>query len=120
MRWNLEWGRYAEQLGKLAEKGKAIPALENQPEIYDDLFDVWQAFQDLNNSRTAGFDVNPIQISQIEAWLRLHRITDYEEQQDYFYLIRKLDDEWLRLIRDKRSKKPENKKHGNAKAGNRR
>jgi len=75
--------------------------------------DVWQAFQDLNCSRTAGFDFNPIQVNEIQAWLSIHEVTELEDKVEYYRLITTLDRVWLKWSREKHEAKNANTKTGN-------
>lgn len=84
--------------------------------MHPDLTEIWQAFQNLHYSRTAGFEVNPIQVSEIESWLRIHEVTELEDRIEYFQLITALDQVWIKWSRDKRKED----KSGNVKTRNRR
>ena len=88
----MQWGQYVEFLEKLADKGKVVKAIENRPQLYDDLQDVWRAFTELNCARTTGgFAPNPISLAEIEAWLRLNGIESDETKQEYYQFIRAMD-----------------------------
>lgn len=91
----------------MASKGKSVPALESQPEVHPDLVETWQAFQDLSNSRTVGFCVNPIQVSEIEAWLRIYGITEVENRVECYRLIKSLDSIWLTWSKQKQKEQQE-------------
>lgn len=84
-----------------------VPALESQPEVHPDLIETWQAFQDLSNSRSLGFCANPIQVSEIEAWLRIHGITAIEDRVECYRLIKSLDAVWMTRSREKQKEQQE-------------
>ena len=71
------------------------------------MLEIWQAFQDLNNSRTVGFCVNPIQVSEIKAWLDIHEVSETEDKAEYFRLIKALDAVWSNWSQKKQKEKHE-------------
>lgn len=75
----------------LESKGVDVPALNKQPELYDDLNEVWSAFEQLSRMRSIGFAPSPIGILEIEAWLNFNDINDTEIRSDYLYLIQAMD-----------------------------
>ena len=97
----MSWSEHEGFLKKLAKKGRSSKALSNKPYLHDDLIDVWQAFQDLSRTRTIGMLANPIQASEIEAWLRMHGITSIEEQSEYYQMIIALDAAWFKWCDEK-------------------
>lgn len=62
---------------------------------------IWEAFVALVKTRVEG---NPIQFSEIEAWLNLNGIEDLESRQEVAHLIRILDTEYIKLFREKLEK----------------
>lgn len=62
------------------------------PTLYEDLQEVWRAFQELNDCRTNGFSPNPIQLSEIKVWCEMNEISDIHY---YHYLIKALDKEYI-------------------------
>jgi hypothetical protein len=89
-------GEHLPALERRADQGLPTPAIDNRPELYEDLADVWTAFVALHATRPLGFGPGPISFTEIEAWLRLHGITRPGDKEDYAYLIRALDRTWLR------------------------
>jgi hypothetical protein len=70
--WELRWGDQAEQLRAIAEEtGRLPPALRDEPEVFEDMLWVWDAFWVLHRSRPIGWSVGPIPISEIDAYVRL-------------------------------------------------
>jgi len=67
------------------------PCWDNRPELYEDLIEVWEAFQDLSACRTCGFGPNPIAWDQMYAWLRVHEVNDVEVRKDFCRLIMAMD-----------------------------
>jgi len=103
-----------EELQRVAEsrakKGLSTPSIDNAPLIDEDLFDVWNAFCDLGQTRTYGFGPNPIQLTEIETWLRLNEIRSSEDKQFYLKAIKSLDVYWLKTIAEKKRKSDDNTK----------
>lgn len=75
-------------------KGKKVPALEKRSELYPDLTLPWQAFNELHRARNVGFDVVPLSVHDIEAWLNLHEIVG-EERREIFSLVSEMDVFWV-------------------------
>lgn len=80
------------------------------PELYDDVIIYWQAFQELDQNRTVGFNVNPIAISEIDAWLRIHGVDEGNEKIEYFQLIKALDRVYLNWNKEKQEEKANERK----------
>jgi hypothetical protein len=89
----LTWGKDVEFLQKRAEAGKPAPALENRPELYEDLADVWDLFWQLHRSRQCGFGACPLSVMDIRAALELYAVADKVE---FYELIVTMDQEWLK------------------------
>lgn len=102
----MEWGEYARKLEKIVEKGKRVPALENRPELFDDLVPVWQAFNQLHSGRQSGFGISPLRTSDILAYLKFRKIEDLE----FYELILTMDNEWLKWASNKQKQEQEAKK----------
>ena len=66
------------------------------PFLYEDLTVVWEGFVALNSSRIS---LEAIRFSEIEAWLNLSGILEFNYRQEIAHLIRILDGEYLDLIR---------------------
>ncbi len=87
------WAMMYEMLRK---KGREVP---EEPELYLDLYDVWNAFMDIHARREVSFSgVNPITEPRIESWLNIHEIYDSELRRDYFYFITLLDSKWRAFV----------------------
>lgn len=75
------------------ERGARTPALEEQPEPFEDVLHVWRGFFELHGSRGAGMaGPLPIAWTEIEAYCRLNAIPDPDE---FARLIREMDAEFL-------------------------
>lgn len=72
------------------------------PYLYDDLLYIWEAFIALSSSR---IDFESIKFSEIESWLNLNCIFNSERRQEAAHLIRILDLEYLKFIKQKQRKK---------------
>jgi hypothetical protein len=66
--------------------------------LYNDLIIVWEAFLALDSSRK---NLEAITFSEIEAWLNLNAIFNLDRRQEITHLIRVLDSECLRFVKEK-------------------
>lgn len=89
-------GEYLPALQRRADQGLPTPAIDNRPQLYEDLSDIWTAFVELSATRPIGFGPGPITFTEIDAWLHLHGVTHAGDKEDYAYLIRALDQAWLK------------------------
>lgn len=104
MEWHLEWSPFQASLKKARKRGADVPALDAMVEPHDDLGDVWQAFFELCASRTAGYSgANPIQPSNIRAWLDINGVIDTGDRRRYYELITVMDLEYLAHHRKKQN-----------------
>ena len=92
LRWHLNWGKDVEFLRKRAAAGKPTPALDSQPELFEDLADVWELFWQLHRSRQCGFGPCPLSVVDIRAALDLYAVADKVES---YELLVAMDQEWL-------------------------
>lgn len=81
-------------LEKRRRKKKPTPAIDNKPELYEDLWFVWHAFNSLNAMRRVGFGPSPIVVSDVHAWLEIH-LVPYTERPCMFNMITALDRIWM-------------------------
>jgi hypothetical protein len=88
-------GKSLTVLEQRAARGEKIAVLENRPDVFEDLTEVWEAFWELAETRPAGFGPGAIPFAEIVAWLNLHGVTRRQDREDYAYLIRALDRAWL-------------------------
>ena len=99
MRWTLEYGSAREKYEEIARKGIKVKALEEEPILEDDLIPIYNAFQYLSATRTVSMaGLNPLQPSEVKAWLELY---DVYEREEWYELIMLLDREWLEFVRKK-------------------
>ena len=82
------------------EEGKPTPALENRPELYPDLVPVWEAFVLLSPSRNVGWGAGAIPLSEVRAYCEMFEIPP-EDREELLYLLRALDEEYLKLTGEK-------------------
>jgi hypothetical protein len=87
----LSWGDKEKFLRGLEERGEAVPALQNKPELDEFLIPYWKAFQVLSSSRQIGMGIGAIPLTEIEAYMRIYGIEDQEEREDMVYLIGEMD-----------------------------
>jgi len=81
------------------ERGVRFPP---RPELYEDMRPAWEAFRALSQSRSLGMSApNPITAADIEAYLRLHGITDEETLVEVYDAVRALDVVWCAEVAKK-------------------
>ena len=77
------------------ETGRTEGALDSRPEVPDDLVWVWNAFWTLSGSRSAGFGLNPIPISEILAYCDLLGHDSLENRYMLLRIVKLLDAHYL-------------------------
>ena len=75
--------------------------IKDAPVLFDDLVFVWEGFTALALTRQQG---NPIQFAEIESWLNLNGIENFETRQEFAHLIRVMDSEYITFFREKNAK----------------
>lgn len=55
----------------------------------------------LSDSRRVGMQAGAIPLTEIEAYMRMHRITDPDLIDEWIYLVREMDREYIRACSDK-------------------
>jgi len=78
--------------------------LENRPELYPDLVPVWEAFVLLSPSRNMGWGAGAIPLTEVRAYCEMFEI-EPEEREDLLYLLRALDEEYLKSTNEKGKQK---------------
>jgi hypothetical protein len=63
---------------------------------------LWQAFLSLNAARQVGMEVNSITLSDILAYCELTGIYGQDERAELLTVVQRLDDAYLKYIRDHR------------------
>ncbi len=109
----LEWGPYLKLLERRRKRGKPVPALDNEPELFEDLQPAWRAFNALHKQRQVSFVPPPLTVTDISTWLEINNYQGIEKQEMYEMIII-LDSCWVahmrkRLERDEKSKKGKRK-----------
>jgi len=107
----LEWGKNSKFIERQAEKGdkSAQKTLDSLTTVEPYFQDVWNAFNELHRVRQVGFGVGAIAYSDIEAWLNLHNILEYDERLYYFDVIIRVDAEFVTWAREKESQERKKK-----------
>ncbi|WP_420562608.1 phage tail assembly chaperone [Thalassobaculum sp.] len=106
MRWQFDWGDRLDFLTTLAaQTGTEPAALSDRPELFEDLYEVAEAFAVLSAGRTLSLGLgaaiaNPIALAEIDAYCRLVGIADTAE---FSRLIRAMDAAYLERVRAKRA-----------------
>lgn len=91
-------------LEKRRAEGKPTPALDRRPELFSDLEPVWEAFTVLSPSRNVGFSAGAIPLSEIKAYCEMFGV-EGGARQELLYLVRVLDDEYLKITNEKNKRK---------------
>lgn len=65
---------------------------------------VWEAFVLLSPSRNVGWGAGAIPLTEIRAYCEMFEI-EAEEREDLLYLLRAIDDEYLKLTGEKNKQK---------------
>lgn len=86
----------------IAASGTHVKALDREPEIAPRCVFPWQAFLTLNAARQVGMEVNSITLSDILAYCELIGIDDPDEREELLTVVQRLDDAYLKYIRDHR------------------
>lgn len=90
----MTWGNDVEFLQKRLDAGKPAPALENRPDVYADLEDVWDMFWQLHRCRQGGLGPCPLSVTDIVAVFDLCELPR-DERMETFEWIKAMDHEWL-------------------------
>jgi len=91
----LTWGNDIEFLNARSEAGKPTPALDNMPELYEDLEYVWESFWKLNKCRQYGYGPCPLLVGEILSMSELYDMAA-ADRLEYFDLVKSMDQEWLK------------------------
>jgi hypothetical protein len=84
----------------LEADGNEIPAMQKRPLLHEDLVPDFEAFAALNRRRT---EFGAIPFSEIRAYMKLHGIENYKDQQLFLKRIDILDNAYLK----QQAKKPD-------------
>lgn len=78
------------------EKGIQSTTLDEQPELFDDVKWIWNAFQYLSETRDYGFG-GPLRIrpSDMQALMTLQGTTNQDDLSLFVRVVRLLDSAWL-------------------------
>jgi len=92
----MEWGKHEDMLEKRRESGQPAPALDRKPTLYPDVSLVWEMFMMLSADRPIGMSsAGPIPVLNILAFMGKFGPHGVEDCEDYLYLLRAIDAEWL-------------------------
>ncbi len=78
--------------------------IANAPELYLGLEFVYDAFAELNSCRTHGMSEGPIPWTAMNTYCGVYGV-EGEAKQDFFYLVRALDNAYLDYQAEKQKKK---------------
>ncbi len=91
----------------MIDEGESLAFVEEMPELFQDLKEVYHIFLYLSRKRRCGFAPEAISPADIESTLNLYRIDDPEKRLDYLQYIDALDSKWLEWSREESAKKKE-------------
>lgn len=96
--------------------GEPVKALQDEPILTDpDEVFYMSAYHNLSASRSNGFGVGCIPVSEILSYCEFFHIDGEDERADLFFFISELDDEFIKYHADK-DKKDKAKNKAKAKA----
>lgn len=72
-----------------------MAVIDERPELFDDLLDVWEGFVLLSPSRQSGMGMGYIPLAEIKAYLELFGTYDVER---FVRLIRHVDREFVNEV----------------------
>lgn len=80
-----------------AERGEDLAqSVAGRPEVAPHLLFVWRAFWDLNHDRPLGFGAaGPIPFTSVDRYAIRYGITDPDEFERFFFLIRDMDGTYM-------------------------
>jgi hypothetical protein len=87
------------------------------PDLYFDAVPLWNAFQELSQSRQTGFSISHIPYSEVTGWLDENDIISLEQRKHYRYFIGFIDREWVGLMNEKSSSSSSSTAGANKKRG---
>ena len=94
-----------EWVQQLENEGHDISGmLEDEPELFSDLYVYWNAFQTLTASRNSGMSIGAIPLPAYESYFRIFGIDSLEEQLTYLKFVGALDLEYLKWQGDEHEK----------------
>jgi hypothetical protein len=70
--------------------------------VFPDLFDIREAFTVLSSSRSAGFGVGCIPLTEIESYIRLYEAEDIDR---FIQLIRAMDGAFVQKVNQRNERK---------------
>jgi len=95
LKFECEWEQYRNQL-------RVIGKTKSAPNLNYNLIQIWDFFCELNSTRQG---LNPITLTEINSLLDLNGITNLDNKQEIMYLIRRMDEEFLKIVSDKLKRK---------------
>ena len=87
------------------DTGETPKALKDRPTLRDDLAHLMESFFELSAQRLVGETAQPLQISEVLAYVELLGIDSPIERERLFTMVRKLDAVFLEHVRATLNKK---------------
>lgn len=97
MKWFFHWGDRIQFYDHLQQRDK-LRSEDKEPVIEPFTFFI-EAFLELDTCRGVGFDISPIPFTSIVEYAKIYEVEDTEE---FVYLIRSMDNTYIRLNKSKR------------------
>ena len=82
----------------------------DEPELFDDLAQYWNAFHILSSSRSAGMSIGAIPLPAYESYFRIMGVDSLEERLDYIRFVGIIDNEYLQWQGEKHDKESKKNK----------
>ena len=100
MKWWHRVSKNYQWLLKLQGRGLNVPALNEQPELFQEAFAYVKAYNELSISKPLSFiGAGPVPYSEICKWLDEHKITDFEKRLAFLIFVPFIDAELSALER---------------------
>jgi hypothetical protein len=93
-------------LERRVERGLPTPALDLQPDLFEDLVDVWVCFWRLAAARRCGYEGLPASLATVDiaAAIEIEDV-DPQERKTWYRLLQAMDAAWMKNALDAQKKK---------------
>ena len=85
----------------MEEQPEAPKPLRDRPELFEDLYPIWEAFWFLHPSRQIGMDVGAIALQDIISYWKMVGVEGRSELMERVALVRAMDNTFLEYARNK-------------------
>lgn len=91
----MTWGENLDFLEEMRDDGRTPQALEIRPILYDWMVEYLKAFDVLSATRQCGMGPNPIQLSEMLAYMQLYEV---EDRDTFVHHILQMDKTFLEAV----------------------